>query len=153
MGADVVIGYCGVCCDHCGMRTRIPEMAKDLKRFIDAYGYAEWIHKITQDFNFDNLIKGLNWFANSSCSSCLKGGGMPRCEVRICCLRKKLKNCYFCEEFSGCEKLSYQKETYRIGENYERIKQIGYANWLREQEKKTKEKYDNIEYLEKRRGK
>lgn len=128
-------------------------MAKDLKRFIDAYGYAEWIHKLTQDFNFDNLMKGLNWFAKSSCPNCLKGGGMPRCQVRICCLRNKLENCYFCEEFSGCDKLSYQKETYRIGENYERIKQVGYANWLREQEKKTKEKYDNIEYLEKRRGK
>lgn len=149
----MLLGYCGVCCDHCGMRTRIPEISKNLKRFIDAYGYAEWIHNITQDFNFGNLMKGLNWFANSSCLGCLKGGGMPHCDVKVCCLGKKLENCYFCEDFSSCERLSYQKETYSIGENYERIKQISYANWLREQEKKTNENFDNIKYLEKRRGK
>lgn len=134
------------------MRTRIPEIAKNLKRFIDAYGYAEWIHNITQDFNFGNLMKGLNWFADSSCPGCLKGGGMPHCEVRACCRNRNLENCYFCEEFSTCEKLGYQKETYSIGENYERIKQMGYADWLNEQEEKTNEDFDNIEYLE-RRGK
>ncbi|MEM2598915.1 MAG: hypothetical protein QXO47_09650 [Thermoproteota archaeon] len=39
--ADVIIGFCGVCCNHCGMRARVPEMARSLKRFIDAYEYAE----------------------------------------------------------------------------------------------------------------
>ncbi|MEM3630410.1 MAG: DUF3795 domain-containing protein [Nitrososphaerota archaeon] len=151
LGIDVIIGYCGVCCDHCGIRIRIPEMARNLKRFINAYGYAEWIHNITQDFDFDNLMKGLDWFANSSCSNCLKGGGMPRCEVRACCLQRGLKNCYFCEEFLSCNKISYQKKTYKIEENYKSIKQIGYINWLRKQEKKKRENYDNIEYLEKRR--
>lgn len=126
-------------------------MAKELRRFINAYGFAEWIHNITQDFNFDNLVEGLNWFADSGCPSCLKGGGMPRCEVRVCCLEKKLDNCYFCEDFSSCEKLNYQKETYSIEDKCERIKQIGYANWLKEQEKKTSGNFDNIEYLEKRR--
>ena len=48
-----------------------------------------------------------------------------------------------------CEKLSYQKETYQIGEHYERINQVGYESWLREQEKKIDEKFDNIEYLRK----
>lgn len=62
-----------------------------------------------------------------------------------------MKNYYFCEEFASCRKLSYQKETYKIGKNHERIKQIGYVNWLKEQEEKTKEGFDNIEYLEKRR--
>ncbi|MEM2598916.1 MAG: DUF3795 domain-containing protein [Thermoproteota archaeon] len=70
-------------------------------------------------------MKGLDWFANSGCPGCLKGGGMPRCEVRACCLQRGLKNCYFCGEFSGCEKLGYQKE--------------------------TEENYDNIQYLEKRK--
>jgi len=149
----VVISYCGVCCDHCGMQKHIPEMAKNLKRLIDAYGYAEWIHNITRDFNFDDLMKGLSWFANSGCPGCLEGGGMPLCEVRVCCLQRKLKNCYFCDEFASCQKLSYQKETYNIGGNYESIREIGYINWLKEQERKTGENFDNIEYLEKRRSK
>lgn len=153
MSDGVVIGYCGVCCNHCGMQTRIPEMAKKLKRFIDAYGYGEWIYNITQEFDFNNLMKGLDWFTKSGCPGCLKGGGMPHCDVRVCCLKKKLKNCYFCEEFSSCEKLSYQKETYQIEKHYEKIKQTGYENWLKEQENKIRENFDNIEYLERSRSK
>lgn len=149
---SIVIGYCGVCCNHCGMQQHIPEMAAKLERFIDAYGYGEWIYNITQDFDFNNLIEGLNWFTKSGCPDCLKGGGMPKCDVRVCCRTKKFENCYFCEEFSECQKLNYQKETYQIENHYDRIKQIGYENWLKEQEKKIKENFDNIEYLSKRRS-
>jgi hypothetical protein len=148
MNDGVMIGYCGVCCNHCGMQCRIPEKANELKRFIDAYRYGEWISTITREFDYNNLMKGLEWFAQSGCPGCPEGGGMPRCDVRGCCLKKKLKNCYFCEEFSKCKKLNYQKATYQIETHYDRIKQIGYENWLKEQETKIRETFDNIEYLE-----
>jgi len=48
------------------------------------------------------------------------------------------------------KKLSYQKETYQVEKHFEKIRQIGYEDWLREQEKKIKENFDYIEYLEKR---
>lgn len=151
MNERVTIAYCGVCCNHCGMHLRIPKRAKDLKRFIDAYRYGEWIQNITRDFDFQQLMKGLDWFANSGCVNCLKGGGMSHCEVRTCCLTKKLKNCYFCPDFSKCEKLNYQKETYDVGKHLQRIKRAGYENWLKEQRKKINESFDNIQYLEKRK--
>jgi hypothetical protein len=147
----VLIGYCGVCCSHCGMLIRIPKMAEELKRFVEAYGYGEWIGHITQEFDFENFMKGLKWFAGGGCSGCLQGGGMPKCEVRNCCTRKGLENCYFCEDFLKCGKLSYQRETYRIDENYERIRQIGYEKWLKEQEAKAEKNFDNIRFLKKRR--
>ena len=153
MGKDVIISYCGVCCNHCGMQTRISTMAEELKRFIHAYKYGEWIGYVTQDFEFENLMKGLNWFANSSCSGCLQGGGMPTCEIRNCCKEKGFNNCYFCNDFLKCEKLGYQRETYRINENYDRIKQVGYENWLKEQEEKLKADFDNIWFLEKKNTK
>jgi hypothetical protein len=131
------------------MQKRIPNMAKELKRFVEAYGYGEWIGYVTKDFEFENFMKGLNWFANSSCVGCLREGGMPKCEVRSCCKEKGLKNCYFCEDFLECEKIGYQKETYGINENYDRIKRIGYEKWVKEQEEKLKEDFDNIHYLEK----
>ncbi|NWG11738.1 DUF3795 domain-containing protein [Candidatus Bathyarchaeota archaeon] len=126
MCQQIVIGFCGVCCSHCGMRTRIPRMAKELKGFVEAYRHGEWIGYITQDFAFENFMKGLQWFASSCCPDCLLGGGMPNCEVRNCCKEKSLKNCYFCEDFLKCEKLAYQRKTYRIDENYEKIK----APWI-----------------------
>jgi hypothetical protein len=128
-------------------------MAKELKRFVQAYKYGEWIAYITREFEFENFMKGLNWFANSGCIGCLQGGGMPNCEARSCCKAKGLKNCYFCKDFLECEKLAYQRETYRIDENSARIKQIGYEGWLKEQEEKLKADFDNIRFLEKKNTK
>jgi hypothetical protein len=125
-------------------------MAEELKRFVQAYKYGEWIDYVTQEFEFENFMKGLNWFAHSSCGGCLQGGGMPTCEVRKCCREKGLKNCYFCGNFLKCDKLGYQRETYKINENYEKIRLIGYENWLREQKQKLRENFDNIYFLEKR---
>jgi len=147
---SVTVGYCGVCCSHCGMRLRIPNMAEELRRFVQFYRYGEWIQHITQDFEFSNFMKGLDWFAKSGCESCLQDGGMPNCEVRICCEGKGLKNCYSCGDFTKCEKLGYQKTTYKINENYDRIGQIGYENWLKEQNEKTSKGFDNIYFLEKK---
>ena len=132
------------------MRTRIPMMAEELKRFIEAYRYGEWIENVTGAFDFNDVMKGLEWFAGSGCKGCLGDGGMPQCDVRDCCSERSLENCYFCEDFQGCEKLDYQKETYRIGKNLERIGQIGYEDWVIEQEERIAEDFDNIEYLEKR---
>jgi len=132
------------------MQARIPEMAKELRRFVEAYRYGEWIAYVTQDFNFQNFMKALEWFANSSCKSCLQSGGMPNCEARNCCKEKGLENCYFCQDFLKCPRLSYQKETYRIEENYGRIIQVGYEKWLKEQEEKMKANFDNIHFLERR---
>lgn len=151
MSRSVLIGYCGVCCSHCGMQVRVPKMAKELRRFVEAYGYGEWIEHITRDFDFENFTEGLQWFANSNCPGCLQGGGMPNCEVKNCCIEKGLKNCYFCKEFLNCEKLSYQKETYKIDENHRRIKHIGYENWLEEQEEKLRQNFDNIHFLKNRK--
>lgn len=148
MNQSALISYCGVCCSHCGMQARIPEMAEELRRFVEAYRYGEWIEFMTQDFDFQNLMMGLKWFASSGCKGCLQGGGMPNCEIRKCCLEKGLKNCYFCQDFLECVKIGYQKETYRIEENYRRIRQIGYGKWLKEQEEKLKENFDNIQFLE-----
>lgn len=123
-------------------------MAEELKRFVRAYKYGDWIQHATQDFEFGNFMKGLNWFANSGCNGCLQGGGMPNCEIRTCCKNKGLKNCYFCGDFAKCEKLGYQKATYGINESHDRIGQIGYKDWLKEQKEKASQGFDNIYFLE-----
>jgi hypothetical protein len=147
---NLTVGYCGVCCSHCGVKSRVPEMAQELKRFVQAYKYGDWIPHITHDFEFENFMKGLSWFVNSSCKGCLKGGGMPSCEVRICCKEKSLKNCYSCGDFLKCDKLKYQKATYKIDENYKTIREIGYENWLKSQEEKARKDFDNIHFLDRR---
>jgi hypothetical protein len=145
---DLTVGYCGVCCNHCGMHSRIPKMAEELRRFVQAYKYSDWIAHVTQDFRFGDFMKGLNWFAETSCNGCPQDGGVPDCEVRTCCREKGFRNCYFCPDFEKCEKLCYQKTTYRIDDSHVRIGQIGYENWLKEQKEKTSKGFDNIHFLE-----
>ncbi len=41
------------------MRERIPRMAIEMKRFIDAYRYAEWIDNVSSSFDFGNFAVGL----------------------------------------------------------------------------------------------
>jgi hypothetical protein len=146
----IAIGYCGVCCDHCGMKSRIPNMAQELGRFVEAYRYGDWVPNTTQDFEFPNFMKGLKWFANWRCKGCLEEGGMPACGVRACCKNKGLRNCYSCGDFEKCGKLEYQKSTYKIDESHNRITEIGYDNWLREQREKASKGFDNIEFLQKK---
>jgi hypothetical protein len=142
------IAHCGVCCQYCGMRERIPAMATEMKRFVDAYGYSEWIANVNSGFEFQNFIAGLKWFASSDCVGCLRGGGMPKCPIRSCCSEKKLQNCYSCSQFTSCEKNLYQKETYGIVEHHMEISRRGYHKWLAEQKRKAKDGFDNIAYLE-----
>jgi hypothetical protein len=125
-------------------------MAEELKRFVQAYKFWEWIQYATQDFEFGNFMKGLNWFANSGCKGCLQDGGMPNCGVRICCKENGLRNCYSCGAFAKCEKLVYQKTTYKVRESYDRIDKVGYENWLKEQKERTNKGFDNIYFLEKK---
>lgn len=133
------------------MQKRIPEKARDLRRFIEAYRYSDWIEHMTRDFDYPNLIKGLQWFTNSACRGCGAGGGMPSCEVRECCRKKGYENCYSCGDFSSCRKLGYQKETYKIDHEYQQIRKIGYEKWRKMQEEKARVGFDNIVLLERKR--
>jgi hypothetical protein len=82
------IAYCGVCCKHCGMRGRIPRMAGEMKRFVDAYAYSDWIGNVSSGFDSRDFETGLRWFASSGCRGCLGGGGMPGCSIRIVVRRR-----------------------------------------------------------------
>jgi hypothetical protein len=91
------------------MQVYIPKMAEELKRFVQAHGYGEWIEHVTQDFDFENLMKGLEWFANSGCLGCIQGGGMPNCKVRNYCIEKGLEKLLFLRRFSKVRKTQLSK--------------------------------------------
>jgi hypothetical protein len=132
------------------MQVRVPKMASELKRFVEAYRYSDWIAHVTREFDFHDFMKGLARFGKWRCIGCAQGGGMPVCEVRECCRAKDFENCYSCGGFDDCGKLLYQKETYKIDQSHARIRQVGYEEWLNEQ-KKLQSGFDNIWFLEKKR--
>ena len=133
-------GICGVYCGLCPSgKGEIMEKANDLKKLIiDDY---DWVESAIKKFNYHNFLKGLDWFSNQKCSTCLKIIE-PWCEVRKCeeIVNHKLKSCLLCDSFLNCPKTEYQRDRYPyvIG-HYHRVKEIGFEKHLEEEEKRSKE--------------
>lgn len=127
--------YCGGCGQYNGL---ICETAKQMKEMAKLYGFK---FRSRGRFDFDQFMRGLNWFIeNANCPACRQGGGPAWCEVKQCCFEKGLRICFECEEFpcSRIESVADPDTMYR----FERFKEIGSKKWIEEQEQKVKGGYE-----------
>jgi hypothetical protein len=130
-----LITYCGAFCGSCGCyKGRITAMvAKDFRELITAY--VDWVPEYEKiDFNFDDFLRGLDYFANENIGpyckvACKDGGGAP-CKVRPCARERGVEICYDCDDFP-CEHFSWILERYPEKlEDCKRYKEIGLEDWL-----------------------
>jgi hypothetical protein len=137
-----LIGCCGIYCGACPFyRNELPELAKKLKESLR----KEKFDKVAVPFdwvgNYREFKKWVSFLARAKCSGCQAGGGNPFCPIRKCCRKKSIKSCVECDKFP-CDKkyFVWLSERYRKWniKNLQRIKEIGYENWLREMEKEVK---------------
>jgi transcription elongation factor Elf1 len=124
-------------------------MAAELKRLVDTTRY-NWVRDIVKSFSFDEFRKGLEWFSDSQCPTCLNGGGAP-CENRKCASGKNLQSCLLCDAYLTCKNTEYQRDVYPfVVDNYNRVKQVGFQKHLEEEEERTKAGVDLMGHLERR---
>ncbi|HVP92339.1 MAG TPA: DUF3795 domain-containing protein [Acidobacteriota bacterium] len=144
-------GICGVYCGQCpNGNGRVSMMAQELKRLVDTTRY-EWLRHYVKSFNFDEFRKGLEWFSDSQCPMCLKGGGNPNCENRKCVTGKNLQGCLQCNEYMMCKNTVYQRETYPfVSENYRRAKEVGLKKHLDEEEERSRAGVSLMSHLERK---
>ncbi len=144
-------GVCGVYCGQCpNGNGRVTMTARELKRLIDTTRY-DWVNDIVKSFSFDEFRKGLEWFSDSQCPMCLKGGGAPWCENRKCAGKKNLQSCLLCDDYLSCEKTVYQRDTYPfVVDNYHRVKKVGFEKHLEEEEERSKAGISLMSHLERR---
>jgi hypothetical protein len=143
-------GVCGVYCGQCpNGNGRVKFAARELKRLVDTVRY-DWVDDVVKLFSFKEFRKGLEWFSDSQCPTCLKGGGAP-CENRKCASRKKLENCLLCDDYLTCEHTAYQREWYPfVVENYKRVKEAGFQKYLEEEEERARAGVDLMSHLERK---
>lgn len=146
--AKKLVTYCGTYCGGCEMyQGRIIAMVAQEFQELTA-GYANWLPKAIQlDFNYDDFIKGLEYFsqANSSCycqEPCKQSGGAP-CKIRPCAKEKGIEICFECKNFP-CEHFAWLLERYpQKLEEQKNFKKMGFEKWLRFHAERAEKGYAN----------
>ena len=144
-------GICGVYCGQCpNGNGRVTMIAQELKRLVDTTRY-EWVRDYVKLFDFDEFRKGLEWFSDSQCPMCLKGGGNPSCENRKCAGRKSLQSCLQCDDYMTCKSTVYQRDTYPfVSDNYQRVKEVGLRKHFDEEDARSKAGVSLMSHLERK---
>jgi hypothetical protein len=131
------VTYCGLFCELCSARARIPHQAQALQKSMEEEGYSIWGKEIPDFKPFWDFLRGL-CDPQKVCSGCRQGGGPPFCSIRTCCRKKGLDICVFCEEYP-CHRIRELAKGYpTLLSDGTRIKEIGIEKWIEEQEIRAK---------------
>jgi hypothetical protein len=132
---EELVAYCGLYCDLCSQRTKVPEQAKALMESMQKEGYENFG---IQGFNeFWNILTDIT---NVRESQLCKSGkcGPPWCSIRKCAISKNIEVCAECEEYP-CKKIETlgNSEPTLIHDGL-RIKEHGLESWIIEQKERKK---------------
>jgi len=131
-----LIAYCGLYCDLCAQRGRIPKRAQSLKESMTKESYENWANELEGFSEFWHFLNNL-CEADKACPGCRKGGGPPFCGIRKCAKKKGLDICVYCPDYP-CHRIESLAKGYpTLIEDGTRIKETGLNDWLLEQKQRT----------------
>ena len=140
MDANQKLGKCGVYCGQCrAFNAEVSDLAKIMEKWVKQ-DYS-WVKEVEQSFDYDNFLKGLEWFKESTCSGC-RQAQESWCDVKKCDKIKKetIDNCLLCNDFMQCPHTEYQRNRYSyLLEHIDTIKEQGLEKYLEGEEKKAEE--------------
>lgn len=125
------VTYCGLYCDLCGARARIPQQAAALQQAMADEGWLYWGQEIPGFAGFWQFLEGLQ--ADGGCPGCRAGGGDPGCQIRFCARERDVARCGQCSDIP-CQYIMALAERYPtlIPDN-RRLQAVGLEQWLAEQ--------------------
>jgi hypothetical protein len=140
MSFNQKLARCGIYCGQCRAYTEeVTDLAQKFKKWVEQD--YNWLKDVEESFDFDNFVKGLNWFINSTCPGC-RNATESWCDVKKCdkIQQNTIDNCLVCDEFSECPYTDYQRKRYSyLFKHISFIKKEGLNSFLEEEEKKAKE--------------
>ena len=131
-----LVTYCGLYCNLCAERARIPHRAAALQAAMVEEGWPFWGPGVPGFDDFWAFLEGLA--LGEGCPGCRAGGGFPGCQIRICARERGLDVCSQCTGFP-CEHIKALAARYPtlIADNA-RMKAVGLEQWLVEQEERAR---------------
>lgn len=131
-----LLTYCGLYCDLCASRCRIPAQAQQLRDSLKKEGCEYWGDSIPGFREFWPVLERLADPAQS-CPGCRQGGGYPQCDIRTCARQRGIDMCPACPDFP-CKHIEALGRIYPtlIADGL-RLKRVGSAAWLQEQRQRV----------------
>jgi len=127
-----LITYCGLHCDLCSSRGRLPKQAATLRETMRKEGWEEWGGSFPRFKEFWQFLNDMS-MPDKSCPGCRQGGGPPFCGIRKCARKKGLDLCIECREWP-CSRVDGIAAGYTsLIPDSQRHKRIGTAKWVKEQ--------------------
>jgi len=129
------VTFCGLHCDLCAERSRIPAQAKALQQAMTEEGWPFWGTDVPGFSGFWRFLEGLH--ADGGCPGCRAGGGYPQCPIRACAQERGLELCSECPDFP-CPRIQALNAIYPtlISDN-RRLQAVGLEQWLVEQQERA----------------
>ena len=130
------VTYCGLYCELCAERARIPQQAAALQRSMTEEGWPFFGPAVPGFAEFWKFLEGLH--ADGGCRGCRAGAGPPDCQIRSCALERRLKLCGQCSDFP-CQRFEGLAAIYPtlIADN-RRLQVVGLEQWLEEQQERAR---------------
>jgi hypothetical protein len=131
-----LVTYCGLYCDLCAERIRIPRRATALQAAMAEEGWPFWGPTRPGFTEFWSFLEELG--SGEGCPGCRAGGGYPGCQIRVCARERGLELCSQCPDFpcKHVEALAARYPTL-IADNV-RMKVVGLEQWLIEQKERAR---------------
>lgn len=111
------VGYCGMYCNACGLRTgEIRAAVSQLRETMNMYELARVAQLFGGIADIPQFLKTLDALESmfGKCNGCKTGGGWAGCPMRKCCVKENLKSCYECNKMPCQELLKFQKKHFLI---------------------------------------
>ena len=133
-----LVTYCGLYCELCAQRGRIPTQATALKESMAKEGWDFFGEYIYDDFeDFWKILDTLS-DKNSSCPGCRQGGGDPECKIRDCARENKVDVCPLCDDYP-CDLIKEFDKVYPLTiSDGNRMSEIGLEAWIEEQKERAR---------------
>ena len=127
-----LVAYCGLYCPTC-YRNAVSESALSLRREMLGASLKDTCGKNPSLRESESFRKTMDELISLKCPKpCRRGGGVPDCNIRNCCMRKGIEGCWECADFETCKKLDFLKTFHEDAhlKNLRTLKKLGLDSFI-----------------------